>query len=99
MHCTLIFSISNLKLVHVAHVNTAQQLLGITAKDAAVPILFIFHHSPGSTKEKHFQKQNEADFWTIIRIRRQNSNFGATPQSKNRGSPLKISLRVPLPPS
>lgn len=41
MHGTVIFSIGNLKLVNVAHVNTAQQLLGITAKDAAVPVLFI----------------------------------------------------------
>lgn len=56
MHCTLLFSISNLKLVHVAHINTAQQLLGITAKDAAVPILFIFHHFHQEAQKKNIFK-------------------------------------------
>lgn len=56
MHCTVVFSISNLKLVNVAHGNTAQQLLGITAKDAAVPVLFIYHHFHQGAQKKNIFK-------------------------------------------
>lgn len=56
MHCTVVFSISNLKLVNVAHVNTAQQLLGITAEDAAVPVLFIYHHFHQGAQKKNIFK-------------------------------------------